>query len=154
MVIKLLIVGICGLLFWLGGRSWGHKAFRRIGIPLLLGITFAIGLKTWWLFLVCGIGYALTICIGYGEPTPDDPKPSWLGKIFKKGWLIRGVYGILVASVGALGLVVGHFLPLTGYFAYIGLNFAVGAVLCHFKVPDYIIEPGVGLGIGSIVFFI
>ena len=144
----------CAIAFWVGGRDWGHKTFRRIAIPIILALYLACALKTWWLFLACGVGYGLTLPIGYGEPTPDDTKLSWLGKVFRVGWLIRGLYGLIVACFGALGLVLGGFIPLTGYFAYLVLQFAVGAILCHFRAPDYIIEPCVGLGIGSVVFFI
>ena len=66
-MIKLIIVLISGLLMWLGGRSWGHKAFRRIGIPLILALYFAIKCK-WWLFFPVGATLGILICLGYGEP--------------------------------------------------------------------------------------
>ena len=153
MPLGILIVALCGLLYWIGGRSWGNKMFRRIGVPVLLALYLAIKCKCWWIFLACGAGYGLTIPIGYGEPDESDPG-SWLGRIFKVGWLIRGVYGSIVASVGAVGLVLGHFQGIVAYLAYIALNFAIGAILCYFKAPDWLIEPAVGAGIGSIVFFI
>ena len=145
---------IVALLFWIGGRSWGNKMFRRIGVPVVLAGYLAIKLKCWWLFLACGAGYGLTIPIGYGEPTPDDPVPSFLGRIFKVGWLIRGVYGVLVAGFGALGLILGAFLWVAWYAVYIALNFVTGAILCKLKVPANAIEPLIGAGIGSIVFFV
>lgn len=142
----------CGLLWYLGGQI--NHNIRRIPIPIILALYLACALKTWWLFLACGIGYGLTIPIGYGEPTADDPKPSFLGKIFKVGWLIRGIYGLIVACFGALGLVLGHFLAWPAYLLYLALNFAIGAILVKFKAPDYIIEPFIGLGIGSIIFLV
>jgi hypothetical protein len=99
---NLIIIFLCGLLGWLGGRSWGNKMFRRAGIPFVLGLFLAIT-RAWWLFFAVGGVLGFTLPIGYGEPTPDDPKSSFLGLIFRKGWLIRGVYGLLVALSAILG---------------------------------------------------
>ena len=156
MPIKLLIPLICGVLFWLGGRDWGHKAFRRVGISFILALYLACALKIWWLFLACGIGYALTICLGYGSISDDDPKPSFLAKLLndKVGWLTRGVYGLLVSGIGTISLVLGGFIVLPLYVVYVICNFVTGAILCKIKAPAIIIEPMVGLMIGSIVLFV
>ena len=152
MMIKILVIIACAVLFWLGGRSWGNKMFRRIGIPILIALYIGIFCK-WWLFFPCGAWLGLTIPIGYGEPTPDDDKPSFLGLIFRKGWLIRGVWGLIVALVSVWLFAFGY-IHLGLMVAYLALNFCIGASLCALKAPDFIIEPLVGASLASLVLLI
>ena len=151
MVSKLVVVAIIALLWRLGGwnkAKW--SGYRDVLIPLILALWYAFALK-WWLFFVVG-GLSNIIRMGYGAPDATDPG-SWLGWIFKKDWLIRGMYGLNCAFVIALPLVIytGKWLILP---IYIGLNFAIGATLCRLKATDWIIEPAVGAGIGSIIFLV
>ena len=146
------VVLISGILWWLGGRNWSNKMFRRIGVPLILALYIAIKCD-WRLFILYGSALGLTIPVGYGEPSSDDPDPSWLGLIFQKGWKIRGIYGLIVALSSTWLFALGC-INLGAYLAYLGLNFAVGGILCALKAPDFIIEPLIGAGIASIVFFL
>ncbi len=145
----ILIMLACSILWRLGGWRW--KWCRRIIVPVSLALYLSITLKTWWLFFAVGMPLGLTIPIGYGEPTPDDPKPSFLGQIFRKGWLIRGIYGAIVAGSGSLGLLVTKYIGFSGYFIYIVLNFTIGAVLCRIKAPDWLVEPLIGAGVALLV---
>jgi hypothetical protein len=81
-------------------------------------------------------------------------KGSWLGRLIGIDWLTRGAYGLIVAGLGALPLVLGGYLGILPYILYISLNFAIGAILCRFKAIDLIIEPAVGAGLASIVLLI
>jgi hypothetical protein len=148
LLLKINLCLLISLLFYLGGQI--HHNIRRIPIPLILALYFAITLK-WWLFFPIGLGYWATIILGYGSPEGDD-KPSFLGKVFRVGWLIRGIWGLLVASLGSLALVWGGFIPLIAYLGYIALNFGIGAYLCYKEYPVNVIEPLVGLGIGAVLF--
>jgi hypothetical protein len=151
LTIKIALTLLIPLLFWLGGQ-FNHN-IRRIPIPIILALYFAFT-TAWWLFFAVGAGFGLTIPIGYGQPSPEDTKPSFLGKIFKIGWLIRGVYGAIVSAAGGLGLFLAGFLPFLFYIAYVLLNFSVGAILCKNKAKASFIEPMVGLGIASIVWLV
>jgi hypothetical protein len=150
MLIKILILLSSGILFRLGGA--GHKWARRVIIPILLAGYLAIKLDCCLLFLYCGLGYSF-VGLGYGSVDESDPG-SWLGRIFRKAWITRGAYGGIVAGLGALGLVLGGFLPLFTYIGYVILNFGIGAYLAKIKARDIIIEPMVGIGISSIILFI
>jgi hypothetical protein len=146
--INLAIMAICGVLWRIGGS--GPKPARRIGIPVILALYFAIT-EQWWLFFIEGAAYGLTIPIGYGAPTPDDDKPSFLGKIFRKGWIIRAMYGLIVSGTGALPLVIAGDLGLWAYLGYLALNFTIGALVVVFKLKDVFAEILVGLGFASVV---
>ena len=152
-IFKIGYIIVCGLLFWLGGRSWGHKAFRRIGIPVLLSLYCAIHFK-WWLFFLVGACLGLTIPIGYGAYDPEyDDKPSFLASIThdSQGWLIRGLYGLIVALSSTWLLLCYGFIDLWAYLGYLALNLGIGAGLCAVKAESWTIEPLVGMGIASIV---
>jgi len=140
--IKIGVIIVCALLFRLGGATF--KMARRAIMPFILALTCAILTKCWWEFLAVGVGLQ-TMMLGYGEDSP-------LYKAFGS-WGARGAWGLLVALGASIGLVLGHFigLPIALYLAY---NFAIGALLCKWEAPDWVIEPCMGIGIASVVLFL
>ena len=139
--IKLAILLISSVCFWIGGRWW-HNA-RRFVMPLILGIYFAIHCK-WWLILAIFFPAVGMLCLGYGDKSP-------LRHIFGDGWG-RGVWEILVALALSLGLLVGHFLAWWLFIPYLALNFTLENALK--KLPQDLGDPLIGLGFGSLVFLI
>jgi hypothetical protein len=71
---------ICGILGALGGAENSNKAFRRWLIPLALSGFAYVQLENAWVFTIMGL--TALYSLGYGIPSPDDPKPSILGKFF------------------------------------------------------------------------
>ena len=98
-------VSIATSLLWaLGGAGFlGTKAWRRIGIPMLLSLILLFHYN--WLYLVISflIGFGI-LTIGYGTPTiapgrHDNDEGSPLGRFAVKltgsdfwgGWLAKGI---------------------------------------------------------------
>lgn len=113
---------IGGILGALGGADNSSKAYRRWGIPILLVIVAFLKLHSFWtigLFAIVGI-----LSMGYGIPSADDPKPSFLGKLFftlTKGNLYftniftRGTLGALISLVSiVVPLLKGNWLVYVG----------------------------------------
>jgi hypothetical protein len=77
-VIPVMIV--CGILWRLGGWEHGNKAFRRIGVPIVVcGSAFLFGVK-WPIFLA--IPFMTWVAPAYGID-------SWLFKLLKNDFLVR-----------------------------------------------------------------
>lgn len=69
----------CSLLWALGGSE--NKAYRRIGVPVVISIFLLIGTgKLTSLLTIPGAFGVLSI--GYGIPDFNDPKGSFLGRFF------------------------------------------------------------------------
>jgi hypothetical protein len=68
---------ICSLLWAIGGS--GPKLVRRLGVPLVMGITLAF--TNWWLLLTMFPLWGI-VSIGYGMPDETD-KGSTLGRFYK-----------------------------------------------------------------------
>ncbi len=156
MIWKIIIVIVCAILGWLGGRDWGHKMFRRAGVPFLLSLSLALYTK-WWFFFPIGIWLGFTIPIGYGAYDPEnDDKPSFLASIThdRQGWVVRGLYGLIVALGTSVWLFCFGFVNLWALLGYLALNFGVGAILCALRSPAIVIEPLVYAGIANLVFFV
>lgn len=149
MLIKLSIVVLIVILWRIGG--WIKGSIRDVPIPIILALYFAWVLK-WWMFFPVGL-LANVIRLGYGEPSPDDDKPSFLGCIFRVGWLIRLVYGLTISTSVALPIAL-HTQSWLGFYLYVGANTVVNGVLCYFKAKDCVIEPIVGATYASVVFLV
>jgi len=152
---KIIIDALCGILFKIGGTAKENypmagvekKGARVVGIPVILGISLCFYLKS-FIPLLC-IGTYQILRLGYGIPGEND-KGSFLGRIFKLGWLTRAAYGKICAAVGALPLFwLG--LQKENYLAYILLNAIIGGTLDYLKAPAIIIETAQGLGFGAIL---
>ena len=82
------------ILYWLGGRNWANKAFRRFGCPLVIyGYLWLISpyknLK-WAIFApIAYILTALALSTYHDYLAPDGSSENWLC------WLVTGfVYGL------------------------------------------------------------
>ena len=151
----LIIITLIAILHYLGGRHNG-KMFRRIAIPALLALYCACALKTWWLFFAVGAGLQ-SLGIGYGNYSPeDDDKPSFLGNITRdrQGCWVRAIWGLLVASMTSLGLLLGGFISLWVYLGYIVLNSITGFLISKLQLPVLLCDLLVGASLASIVLFI
>ena len=147
-ILKIIFVIACAILFRLGG--WDKAKWSGYGdilIPLLIALYF----WNFWLFLTY-----LTIKLGYGSISPDDDKPSFLAKLLNdhKGWKTRGIWGLLVATIGSLPLLLWARLSVLHYIYYIILNSLINAGLSKLNAKDIIHEPAAGVCIGSIVFLV
>jgi magnesium-transporting ATPase (P-type) len=83
--------------------GFNNKILRRILIPFTLAGLLYGKTQNLWSILVMLMSAPLSM--GYGQPSPDDNKPSFLGKIFykitkeNKLWsniLTRGTIGVLI----------------------------------------------------------
>lgn len=86
----------------LSGQNW--KWLRRFIIPLLVTIYAYFMLQNFWVLTIYLMAFPLSL--GYGTVSPDDDKPSFLGKIAYKLFphnivlqdvMIRGIIGILLS---------------------------------------------------------
>ena len=76
----LLIMGVCSVLWRLGGVEGGSKLFRRLAVPFVVcGATF-LTLHHWGIFLA--IPFMVWVAPSYG-------KDSWLYKLLKNDFLTR-----------------------------------------------------------------
>lgn len=99
-----LISIIAGLLGAWGGAEGTSKAWRRIGIPLILTLLALFTIKNWWVLTIMSLAGVLSL--GYGMPTPDDPKPSKLGKFFYRLFK-NNMWKATIATRATLGLLQG-----------------------------------------------
>lgn len=138
--LKLLIMAVCAALFWWGGYSW-HNA-RRFVMPAVLSLTSCFLCHSLWpLTMLTCMG---ALCLGYGEKSP-------LRRIFGDGWG-RGVWGLLASACLAVPLLVTHHLAFLLFVLYLALNFTLENVLK--KMPQFIGDPIIGLGLASILLLI
>lgn len=100
-----LAVGVVSGICWVGGgQGWlGTKAWRRIGVPILVSLPFGLLGHA----LGCGISGSLQMLwhtVGYGEPSSNPPdEGSWLGRIFGK-WTRLVWFLILGLTLIPLGI--------------------------------------------------
>jgi len=96
------LIAVVAFLGALSGQNW--KWLRRFIIPLLVTIYAYFLLQNWWV-LSCYL-MAFPLSLGYGTVSPDDDKPSWLGKIayklfpksqFLQNVFARGIVGKLIS---------------------------------------------------------
>ena len=73
-------MGICGILWHLGGWQHGHKAFRWFGVPLVVCLSAYLSTQHWQIFLVAP--FMVKLAPSYGEK-------SWLFKLVKNDFITR-----------------------------------------------------------------
>lgn len=76
----LVIMGLCSVLWRLGGWEQGSKLFRRLGVPLVVcgsSMLFGVG----WIILL-SVPFMVWLAPSYG-------KDSWLYKLVKNDFLTR-----------------------------------------------------------------
>lgn len=115
MLIKIILIVLCGILWRLGG--WGKesgnpvpwKGWRVVLIPIILGVAIGLFIKDlWYVRVITGLASIASlniIRIGYGNYDPEhDSKPSLLARIThdRNGWWIRAIAGALYVLVGYL----------------------------------------------------
>ncbi len=155
MLIKLILIILCGVLWYLGG--WGKesgnplpwKGWRVVLIPIILGAAIGLFIKDhWYVRLLVGLANIASlniIRIGYGNYDPEhDPKPSFLARIThdRNGWWIRAIAGALYILVGYLPYVFysdkwGFYLVWTVVSA--GTGFCVSRFRLKAKIADSIV---------------
>lgn len=158
-IIKILLIILCGYLWRLGGthnRAWT----RDVIIPIILGAY--IGFEYHWAVGLLTIGSFNIIRMGYGAYDPEhDDKPSFLGQLThdRDGWWIRGMVGALYGISGLIPLSIywlsyGIFTQrfFIHWFAYILINALIGFIFCRLKAKDVVIEPAIGVGVGTLFF--
>lgn len=74
------IMGVCGLLWRLGGVTDGNKLFRKLLIPLIVCFSAFIYVKTYVILLA--VPFMLLLAPAYGET-------SWLFKLTKSDFVTR-----------------------------------------------------------------
>ena len=85
LMFAVLVGGVTGLLGSWAGASGTSKSWRRVGIPVLLLLTFGIlqvitvGIVSWMTILLMNLAWVYSI--GYGIPSHDDAG-STLGRFF------------------------------------------------------------------------
>jgi hypothetical protein len=139
-LMKIVIMLICGALFFWGGYSW-HNA-RRFIMPLVLAIFCAIYTQC-WLELTMFFS-AIFLSLGYGINSP-------LRHIFGNGWG-RGVWGILVGLALSLSLLLTGHLAWYFFLGYLTLSFTLENALKN--LPQSLGDPIIGCGFATIVFLI
>lgn len=147
--VKVAILLICAELWYQGGQN--NRAWMRdVLITIILGAW--VGWKSVWWIGILTIGTFNIIRIGYGIPDSTD-EGSFLGRIFKVGWLTRGVAGTLYGLVGLLGYVIYTHHLLT-YLIFTAVNGVVNGMGEGCKIDSKIWDRVRGLAIGSLVFLI
>lgn len=86
LIIKLILIALCGLFWRLGGADGFSKGFRRYGCAGLIAVSSVLT-KNWMGLASFPLLFGV-FCIGYGEG-------SWLRKLLKSNYLTRFVCGLL-----------------------------------------------------------
>lgn len=148
---EFILIGLIMACWVVGGQIKGR--IRDIPVPILIGLGIWLNTKSWLIGLISIATYQI-IRLGYGNYSPeDDPRPSFLASILKdrQGAMIRAVYGLLVAIVGAFPLVVGHYLSLPKYCLYGAVNAIIGYLVSKLRFPVLIADILVAGGVSSIL---
>ena len=95
-LVRGLYVGLCGMLWRMGGTKDYHKLFRRLGIPALTAV-FIWGFKAHWLGYLSLPLMFWVYSMGYGVN-------SRLTRLLKNKYLVRLIYGLLAAAAGTFML--------------------------------------------------
>lgn len=154
-----LLLLVAGL--WVRGGKKGGGAVRDVGVPILLGLGVALLIKD---NILNRLLYGILTCagfqairLGYGNYSPeDDDRPSFLASIIhdRQGSLVRAIWGLLVASCASLGLLLGGYISLWSYLAYIIGNSLVGFLVSRLRLPVLLADLLIGASIASIIMFI
>ena len=136
--LKILIVLLCGALFWIGGK-WDHNA-RRFVMPLLLSIS-ALFFSHWDWWVLTMLSTVGVFCLGYGDKSP-------FRHIFGNGWG-RGVWGLLAGFGLSSGLFFSGYLHLYFFIPYLALSFILENALKN--LPQDLGDPLIGAGFGLII---
>lgn len=148
-MVDIILFIIIGVLWKIGGTH--KKAWARdIVIPIIMGVY--IGFETVWWIGFLSMGSYKIISIGYGISDGDD-RGSFLGRTFKKPWLVRGMAGLAYSVVGGCNVFI-YSKAFILWGVYCLINFVLNALGEHFKLKDFIVEPLAGLGVASIFFMI
>ena len=99
-----LVIIVCWVI---GGQKGGR--IRDLPVPILMSLGIGLLTKNLWLTVV-NLGFWQAIRFGYGN-YEEGEKNSFLGNLTKdkNGWWIRTIYGFLVASIGALPLIIWYY---------------------------------------------
>jgi hypothetical protein len=138
---------------WMVGGQVKNR-YRDVPVPLLLALYLALKFHAWWLFIALSATYQV-IRLGYGAYDPEhDSNPSTLAALTgdRQGWYIRALWGLIVGAVGALPLVLGHFMGVCPYLAYILTNAVVNFLVCRLRLWVYFSDFFVALAVGSVIF--
>lgn len=88
MIIKAILIALSAILYRLGGADGYSKLFRRIGVPICIGVNTVIN-QDWWALLALPLLYG-ALSMGYGIN-------SRLTKLLKNPYYVRGAAGLLYA---------------------------------------------------------
>jgi len=147
--LQLAILLVCAELWYQGGQP--KRAWMRDVLLTIIAGTW-IGWRTVWWIGILSIGSFNIVRVGYGIPDATD-EGSFLGRLFKKPWLTRGVAGLLYGLVGLLPYVI-YTHSVCIYIGYAIANAIVNgmgeALAIHHKVWDRVR----GLTIGLLTFIV
>lgn len=88
-----------GFLWFSGGQGYlGTKAWRRLGVPLVICTPFFWHTPWYWV-LASGLAQFGVQSVGYGVPDYNDPKGSFLGRIFGKWTRVVWYVLMLIALI-------------------------------------------------------
>lgn len=153
---KIIFFILTSILYRIGGeakelepfKGLPKKFFRTMVLPGLISLTFVFTHP--WLALL-NFGNLQALRMGYGIPDETD-KGSFLGRIFKEGWLTRAIWGFIVALSGSTILFINH-QPQEAFF-YMILVPAISGTLVYLKANDKITDIGIGMGVSSLIWLI
>ena len=139
-MIQATVIILSGVLFAAGGYHW--LICRRYFMLLVIAIGCFLITHSWWSFTVlAGIPF---LCLGYGDNSP-------FRHIFNQGWC-RSVWGLLVALILSLGLLLTGFMPWYWFTVYLVLGFTLdNALKSLYQIAgDFI----VGASLGCIILMV
>ena len=147
-MVNIIAVLLCSML-WRAGGEW-KGWLRDTLVPIIIALCFAWNTKTWWLFPIIAGTYQI-IRLGYGINSP-------LKKLFKWEPLVRGAYGAICATLGALPIALFTHAWLS-YFYYILLCALAQGLLVWLDdkfewINVWSVEIGSGAAIASVLLII
>jgi hypothetical protein len=155
-MMKILIMLLSAAFYRIGGsdkeKNWpkgvDKKGARIIGLPAL--ISFSLALINGNILYLFNFLPMQALRLGDGIPQGKD-RGSFLGRIFKRDWLTSGiVQGINVVAAYSIRLYLTR--DIEGFFVYVIVNVVVAASLKYLKAPDWMIEPGRGAALATIIY--
>ncbi len=136
---SLLIALISGSLWSIGGAAKTSTGIRKVGVPIVIGLSVLIA-QWHWQYILCSVAAFGVLTMGYGMPSHDD-EGSILGNVF---WFIfKNEHRASIILRGFLGLLFGVcYFPLAqvsivGYgLLLLGISIGAGAAF-HFVDGEF-----------------
>jgi len=130
------LASIAGMVWRMGGSGNYSRYWRRAGVALLLVLNCFIKTKSWFSLIVFPTSFG-PFTLGYGLPSPTDPKPSALGKFWSK--FIKNEFWLRVAVRASCGLAYSMNYLVLGILLSHYIRMGIAMLLLTILIPTIVV---------------